>query len=172
MAPALEGFRVRLAVRRAKQELARVARRYCTTTNVTSFSSATPERFSFRIAVLTDRVRDQMRDEPELVCLVFASRNGTPWDADVVRKRKLYPLLEKLGIERCGFHAFRRGNASVLDQQQVPMAIGRIASAIPMLRSDTAIPGLSPVPGWDIVWPTNWSRTILRLIGSMTPRKL
>jgi integrase len=39
--------------------------------------------------------------------LLFATGNGTPWDAELVRKRKLYPLLEKLGIERCGFHAFR-----------------------------------------------------------------
>jgi hypothetical protein len=32
--------------------------------------------------------------------LLFATGNGTPWDADLVRKRKFYPLLEKLGIER------------------------------------------------------------------------
>jgi integrase len=31
-------------------------------------------------------------------------------------------LLKKLGIERCGFHAFRHGNATVMDQEQVPMA--------------------------------------------------
>jgi integrase len=47
---------------------------------------------------------------PNRLGLLFATRNGTPWDADLVRKRKLYPLLEKLGIERCGFHAFRHGN--------------------------------------------------------------
>lgn len=35
----------------------------------------------------------------------------SPSDADVVRK--LYPLLEKLGIGRCGFHAYRHGNATV-----------------------------------------------------------
>lgn len=40
-----------------------------------------------------------------------------------VRKRKLYPLLEKLGIERCGFHAFRHGNETVMDQKSVPMAV-------------------------------------------------
>jgi len=54
--------------------------------------------------------------------LLFATRNGTPWDADLVRKRKLYPLLEKLGIERCGFHAFRHGNETVMDGEGVPMA--------------------------------------------------
>src|SRR5712692_3331570 len=48
---------------------------------------------------------------------------GTPRDADVVRKRKFYPLLEKLGIEKCGFHAFRHGNETVMDQESVPMAV-------------------------------------------------
>jgi len=51
-----------------------------------------------------------------------ATRNGTPWDTDTLRKRKLYPLLEKLGIRRCGFHAFRHGNATMMDQEQVPIA--------------------------------------------------
>jgi len=54
--------------------------------------------------------------------LLFATRNGTPWDTDTVRKRKLYPLLKELGIERCGFHAFRHGNATMMDQGHVPIA--------------------------------------------------
>jgi integrase len=41
---------------------------------------------------------------------------------DTLRKRNLYPLLKKLGIKRCGFHAFRHGNATVMDQEQVPIA--------------------------------------------------
>ena len=59
---------------------------------------------------------------PNPLGLLFATRNGTPWDTDVVRKRKLYPLLRKLNIERCGFHAFRHGNATIMDQEKVPMA--------------------------------------------------
>jgi integrase len=59
---------------------------------------------------------------PNPLELLFATRNGTPWDLDTVRKRKLHPLLRKLGIERAGFHAFRHGNATIMDQQQVPMA--------------------------------------------------
>lgn len=39
-----------------------------------------------------------------------------------MRKRKLYPL-KKLGIEKCGFHAFRHGNESVMDGEVVPMAV-------------------------------------------------
>jgi integrase len=41
----------------------------------------------------------------------------------VVRKGKVYPLLEKLGIERCRSHAFRHGNETVMDQENVPMAV-------------------------------------------------
>jgi hypothetical protein len=33
--------------------------------------------------------------------LLFATRNGTPWDTDTLRKRQFHPLLKKLGIERC-----------------------------------------------------------------------
>lgn len=60
---------------------------------------------------------------PNNLGLLFVTRKGTPWDADVVRKRKLYPLLEQLSIERCGFHAFRHGNETVMDQENVPMAV-------------------------------------------------
>jgi integrase len=59
---------------------------------------------------------------PNNLGLLFATGNGTPWDADVVRKRKLYPLLKSLGIERCGFHAFRHGNETVMDGENVPIA--------------------------------------------------
>jgi integrase len=48
---------------------------------------------------------------------------GTPWDIDTVRKQKLFPLLDKLGIPRCGFHAFRHGNETAMDQENVPMAV-------------------------------------------------
>jgi integrase len=72
---------------------------------------------------LAEHLRGYLRTwRPNRLGLLFATRNGTPWDADLVRKRKLYPLLEKLGIERCGFHAFRHGNETVMDGEGVPMA--------------------------------------------------
>ena len=55
--------------------------------------------------------------------LLFATQNGTPWDHSLVRKRKFHPLLKKLGIGQCGFHAFRHGNATLLDQIGAPMAV-------------------------------------------------
>ena len=72
---------------------------------------------------LVEHLRSFLRTwRPNPMGLLFATRNGTRWDLDTVRKRKLYPLLLKLGIERAGFHAFRHGNATIMDQQQVPMA--------------------------------------------------
>jgi integrase len=74
-------------------------------------------------AELAEHLRGHLKSwRPNRLGLLFATRNGTPWDADVVRKRKLYPLLEELKIERCGFHAFRHGNETVMDGEGVPMA--------------------------------------------------
>jgi integrase len=73
---------------------------------------------------LVEHLRKYVREwHPNSLGLLFATSNGTPWDTDVVRKRKLYPLLKKLGIEKCGFHAFRHGNETVMDQESVPMAV-------------------------------------------------
>ena len=59
----------------------------------------------------------------ELAGSAVCNENGTPWDHSLVRKRKFHPLLKKLGIPQCGFHAFRHGNATLLDQIGAPMAV-------------------------------------------------
>jgi integrase len=40
--------------------------------------------------------------------LLFASRNGKPLHQSNVLRRKLHPVLAKLGQPKCGVHAFRR----------------------------------------------------------------
>ena len=55
--------------------------------------------------------------------LLFASRNGTPWDQNLLVKRKLHPLLEKLNIQRCGLHAFRHFAASMMDRLNTPLKL-------------------------------------------------
>ena len=60
---------------------------------------------------------------PNLLNLVFATKKGTPWDQNLVVKRKLHPLLESLGIRRCGLHAFRHTNGSLMDRLNAPMKI-------------------------------------------------
>jgi len=51
---------------------------------------------------------------------LFSSENGTPWDMNVYRRRKLTPLLKRLGIPQAGFHAFRHFNVSLLDALRTP----------------------------------------------------
>jgi integrase len=60
---------------------------------------------------------------PNSLGLLFTTKTRTPWDHSLVRKRKLHPLLRELGIPQCGFHAFRHGNATLLDQIGAPMAV-------------------------------------------------
>ncbi len=55
--------------------------------------------------------------------LAFRSKNGTPWDANLIVKRKLHPLCEKLGIVPRGLHAFRHGQGTLLDQMNVPVKV-------------------------------------------------
>jgi len=52
-----------------------------------------------------------------------------------VVKRKLYPLLASLGIDRSGLHAFRRGNSTLMDRLGVPLKlrIERLAHSDPSL---------------------------------------
>jgi integrase len=75
-------------------------------------------------AELVQHLRAYLRTwRPNPLGLLFATQNGTPWDHSLVRKRKFHALLGKLGIPQCGFHAFRHGNATLLDQIGAPMAV-------------------------------------------------
>lgn len=62
------------------------------------------------------------RQHQEDSCLVFSTRNGTPWDEGLLVKRKLHPLLDRLGIARAGL-GFRHGNSSFMDQHNTPTAV-------------------------------------------------
>lgn len=58
--------------------------------------------------------------------LLFATRNGTPWLADLVLKRHFRPLLKRLGIavpKGDGLHAFRHAVATEMDRRGVPLAV-------------------------------------------------
>ena len=58
--------------------------------------------------------------------LLFATKNGTPWDANLLLKRKFKPLLVKLGIQvprGNGFHAFRHANATMMDRLGTPLKV-------------------------------------------------
>jgi integrase len=58
--------------------------------------------------------------------LLFATKNGTPWDANLLLKRKFKPLLVELGIpvpRGNGFHAFRHANATMMDRLGTPLKV-------------------------------------------------
>jgi len=72
------------------------------------------------VAHLTEYKR---RWRPNEERLFFATRNGTPWDANLLLKRKLRPLLRSLSIEGGGLHAFRHANSSFIDRLSVPLKV-------------------------------------------------
>jgi integrase len=73
---------------------------------------------------LAERLSDQLLARTsDPVRLLWRTSRGTPWDANLVVKRKLHPLLAKLGITRTGLHAFRHGNATILDRNHVPVKL-------------------------------------------------
>lgn len=65
--------------------------------------------------VLEGTLREFLRTwKPNAANLLFATRNGTPFCENNTVQRKLWPILDALGIPRCGMHAFRHTHASLL----------------------------------------------------------
>ena len=63
---------------------------------------------------LEERLRAYLSQHDSKSELLFCNQRGRAYSADKLRARKLYPLLDKLGIKRFGFHALRHGAASSL----------------------------------------------------------
>jgi integrase len=58
--------------------------------------------------------------------LLSATSKGTPWDQNLVLKRKFKPLLSSLGIKiprGNGFHAFRHANATMMSSFGAPLKL-------------------------------------------------
>jgi integrase len=51
---------------------------------------------------------------PNPAKLLFANRLGRPYNANKVVQKGLWPVLDELGIEHCGLHAFRHTHTSLL----------------------------------------------------------
>ena len=77
--------------------------------------------------------------QPNQRRLLFATRNGKPWDANLLVKRKLRPLLLSLGIGAGGLHAFRHANSSMMDRWGVPLKVRmqRLGQSDPRLTLGT-----------------------------------
>jgi integrase len=52
--------------------------------------------------------------------LLFANKFGEPLSQTNLARRNLHPILEKLGVEKAGFHAMRRFRATWLRKQRAP----------------------------------------------------
>lgn len=63
---------------------------------------------------LEARLRKHLQTHNGKTDLLFVNKNGRPFSANKLRAKVLHPLLEKLGIPRCGFHSLRHGAASAL----------------------------------------------------------
>ncbi len=73
---------------------------------------------------LTNRLRVHVARRPTTESpFVFCTRTGSPWDANLLVKRKLWSSLETLGLPHCGLHAFRHGNATLMDTLGVPLKV-------------------------------------------------
>ncbi len=55
--------------------------------------------------------------------LLFVRADGRPWDTNYANKRKLFPLLRELGIAHGGTHAFRHGNATLMESINATMRV-------------------------------------------------
>jgi integrase len=67
---------------------------------------------------LADALRDHIGDRT--TGLVFPSERGTPLRKSNLLRRSLHPILEEMGKDPCGFHAFRRFRVGHLRKQHVP----------------------------------------------------
>jgi integrase len=63
---------------------------------------------------LEQRLRARLKMHDGQGELLFTNRRGRPFSANKLREKQLHPLLEKLGIERGGFHSMRHGAPSSL----------------------------------------------------------
>ncbi len=72
---------------------------------------------------LVEHLRSYLsRWRPNPLQLLFATRNGTPWEPKKPRS-VLHHLLAQLRIQRGGLHAFRHGNETLMDRLGVPLAV-------------------------------------------------
>ncbi len=64
------------------------------------------------LAACLKRYLSTWRPNPDPI--LFPSRRGTPMSANNIVQRQLWPILDKLGLRRCGLHAFRHTHSSLL----------------------------------------------------------
>ncbi len=80
-------------------------------------------KFALSVRLVEALQAHLQRARPNPHHLLFVTRTGKPWDAGAVVKRRLHPLLERLGIPRGGLHGFRHANSSLMDRLNTPVKV-------------------------------------------------
>ncbi len=83
---------------------------------------------AFRAISISPQLADQLRSHlgtqaTKHTEFLFSTRTGSPWDANLLVKRKLHCILRLLELPRCGLHAFRHGNATLMDSLGAPLKV-------------------------------------------------
>jgi integrase len=129
-----------MGVRRKDVDLDKMSIRIVQTVWEGRLQIAKTERASRTIAIsesLAEHLREYLASNwtRNTLGLLFATRNGNPFDAGNVVQLHLHPIMEKLAISLspCGFHAFRHTSASLMDGEGVPLRVrqGRLGHADP-----------------------------------------
>jgi integrase len=75
---------------------------------------------------LAEMLQDYLKTwTPNALRLLFANQIGRPMSANKVVQRKLWPILDKLKIPRCGLHAFRHTHSSLLVEGGAPVSVAQ-----------------------------------------------
>jgi integrase len=72
---------------------------------------------------ISQQLTDHLKARAGKSGLLFQNQNGEPITYDHAVYEEFQPLLEKLEIPKCGFHAFRHGNATLMDRMQAPSQV-------------------------------------------------
>jgi integrase len=75
-------------------------------------NSSAPITLPIALAEVLNEYRKEWKPNPE--GFLFVTRNGRPPSSNKVVEYQLWPILEALGIPRCGLHAFRHSVASFI----------------------------------------------------------
>lgn len=78
-----------------------------------------PERLAVRLRTYISTLSENSSG------LLFATRKGTPLCANNVVQRILWPVLDRLGIPRCGLKAFRHSHSSLLVETGAPVTVAQ-----------------------------------------------
>jgi len=93
------------------------------TQSTKSKASAAPITLPTPLATVLTDYQKEWKPNPE--GFLFVTRNGRPPSSNKVVEYQLWPLLDALGIARCGLHAFRHSVASFIVDAGYPVEVAQ-----------------------------------------------